>query len=196
MGQRAIKRHLAAGTRGIISWCPLATVPLVHEQYGIIKHCHQVVEFRLFQSGKKIGRFYQRADRTFGIDCPVKTFKPEVPPAYHSQDIASLYRNHHHTGFKVALAYGGTDYEKQRRTIQEGIDILIGTPGRIIDMEADYFENAWRVCCFGGFLFGREAVRRMQPKGSGTLLYTGASASLRGRAMFGAFNSSKAAYGM
>ncbi len=38
-----------------------------------------------------------------------------------------------HTGFKVGLAYGGTDYEKQRRTIEEGIDILIGTPGRIID---------------------------------------------------------------
>ena len=67
------------------------------------------------------------------------------------------------------------------------------TPGKIIDMEADYFENSWRVCCFGGFLFGREAVRRMKPKGGGTLLFTGASASLRGRAMFGAFNSSKAA---
>ncbi len=66
------------------------------------------------------------------------------------------------------------------------------TPGRIIDMEADYFENAWRVCCFGGFLFGREAVRRMQPRGAGTILYTGASASLRGRAFFGAFNSAKA----
>lgn len=38
-----------------------------------------------------------------------------------------------HTGFKVGLAFGGTDYEKQRRTIQDGIDILIGTPGRIID---------------------------------------------------------------
>jgi ATP-dependent RNA helicase RhlB len=38
-----------------------------------------------------------------------------------------------HTGLKIALAYGGTGYEQQRRTIQEGIDILIGTPGRIID---------------------------------------------------------------
>jgi ATP-dependent RNA helicase RhlB len=38
-----------------------------------------------------------------------------------------------HTGFKVALAFGGTDYEKQRRTIEGGIDILVGTPGRIID---------------------------------------------------------------
>ena len=38
-----------------------------------------------------------------------------------------------HTGFKIGLAYGGTDYEKQRRTIEDGIDLLIGTPGRIID---------------------------------------------------------------
>lgn len=66
------------------------------------------------------------------------------------------------------------------------------TPGRIIDMDAAYFEKSWRVVCFGGFLFGREAVRRMVPKGAGTLLFTGASASLRGRAGYGAFNSSKA----
>ena len=66
------------------------------------------------------------------------------------------------------------------------------TPGRIIDMEADYFENAWRTGCLGGFLFGREAVRRMQDKG-GSLLFTGASASMRGRPGFGAFNSSKSA---
>jgi len=38
-----------------------------------------------------------------------------------------------HTGLKIALAYGGTGYEKQRQTIESGIDILIGTPGRIID---------------------------------------------------------------
>jgi NAD(P)-dependent dehydrogenase (short-subunit alcohol dehydrogenase family) len=67
------------------------------------------------------------------------------------------------------------------------------TPGRIEHMEADYFEQSWRVCCFGGFLFGREAIRRMKPLGGGTLLFTGASASLRGRANFGAFNSSKGA---
>jgi NAD(P)-dependent dehydrogenase (short-subunit alcohol dehydrogenase family) len=66
------------------------------------------------------------------------------------------------------------------------------TAGKIIDMTADYFEQSWRVVCFGGFLFAREAVRRMVPKGAGTLLFTGASASLRGRSGYGAFNSSKA----
>ena len=38
-----------------------------------------------------------------------------------------------HTGLIVGLAFGGTDYEKQRAHIQSGIDILVGTPGRIID---------------------------------------------------------------
>src|SRR5246127_5332529 len=38
-----------------------------------------------------------------------------------------------HTGFKQAVVYGGVDYEKQRRQLEEGVDILIGTPGRLID---------------------------------------------------------------
>lgn len=38
-----------------------------------------------------------------------------------------------HTGLSIGLAYGGTDYDKQRRILQEGVDVLIGTPGRIID---------------------------------------------------------------
>ena len=66
------------------------------------------------------------------------------------------------------------------------------TPGRIIDMEADYFEKSWKICCFGGFLFARAALKQLRGAG-GTLLFTGASASMRGRAGFGAFNSSKAA---
>ncbi len=38
-----------------------------------------------------------------------------------------------HTGCKIGLAFGGTGYEQQRNTISAGIDVLIGTPGRIID---------------------------------------------------------------
>ena len=38
-----------------------------------------------------------------------------------------------HTGFKIGLAFGGTDYEKQRKILEDGVDLLIGTPGRIID---------------------------------------------------------------
>ena len=38
-----------------------------------------------------------------------------------------------HTGLKLALAYGGTGYDEQRDRIAAGVDILIGTPGRLID---------------------------------------------------------------
>ncbi|HKE45689.1 MAG TPA: DEAD/DEAH box helicase [Steroidobacteraceae bacterium] len=37
------------------------------------------------------------------------------------------------TGLTLGLAFGGTDYEKQRRTLEQGVDVLIGTPGRTID---------------------------------------------------------------
>jgi ATP-dependent RNA helicase RhlB len=37
------------------------------------------------------------------------------------------------TGLRFGLAYGGVDYEKQRKCLEDGVDVLIGTPGRIID---------------------------------------------------------------
>jgi ATP-dependent RNA helicase RhlB len=40
---------------------------------------------------------------------------------------------HKHTGLKLACVYGGVDYDKQRRQFENGVDVLIGTPGRIID---------------------------------------------------------------
>ena len=82
--------------------------------------------------------------------------------------------------------------------IGDGLELAIynagnNTPGRLVDMDADYFHNSWRVICFGAFLFGRAALRRMVAAGGGSILFTGASASLRGRPGFGAFNSAKAA---
>ena len=65
-------------------------------------------------------------------------------------------------------------------------------PGPIADMESRYFERSLDVGVYGAFLFGREAVRRLR-NGGGTLIFTGASASLRGRANYGAFNASKGA---
>ena len=47
-----------------------------------------------------------------------------------AEDCKKLGKN---TGLKFALAYGGTGYDKQQKAIEQGTDILIGTPGRIID---------------------------------------------------------------
>jgi NAD(P)-dependent dehydrogenase (short-subunit alcohol dehydrogenase family) len=63
----------------------------------------------------------------------------------------------------------------------------------LLDLTAEDFETFWRQNAFGGFLVGREAVRRMLPKGKGTVLFTGATASLRARPPFTGFASAKAA---
>jgi NAD(P)-dependent dehydrogenase (short-subunit alcohol dehydrogenase family) len=63
--------------------------------------------------------------------------------------------------------------------------------GSILDTPADTFEKLWRLGCYAGFLFAREAARRMLPRGRGTILFTGATASLRGSAQFAAFAAAK-----
>jgi len=57
----------------------------------------------------------------------------------------------------------------------------------ILELTAEDVAQAWRGACFGGFLVGREAARRMVPRGSGTILFTGATASLKGYAGSAAF---------
>jgi NAD(P)-dependent dehydrogenase (short-subunit alcohol dehydrogenase family) len=49
----------------------------------------------------------------------------------------------------------------------------------------------WRTNCQAGFLVGQAAARRMAPRGKGTIIFTGATASLRGGANFAAFASAK-----
>lgn len=60
------------------------------------------------------------------------------------------------------------------------------------ELSAEMFEDFWRVGCFGGFLVGREAARRLVALGRGTILFTGASGSLRGKPGFAHFAAAKA----
>ena len=61
----------------------------------------------------------------------------------------------------------------------------------ILDTPADMFDKVWRLGCYAGFLVGREAARHMAPRGQGTILFTGATASVRGSAQFAAFAAAK-----
>lgn len=76
------------------------------------------------------------------------------------------------------------------------IDVAIFNAGAmfrapVVDTPAEMFEKAWRLGCYAGFIFGREAARRMLARGRGTILFTGATASLRGGAQFAAFAAAK-----
>jgi NAD(P)-dependent dehydrogenase (short-subunit alcohol dehydrogenase family) len=61
----------------------------------------------------------------------------------------------------------------------------------ISDTTARVYFKVWEMGCFAGFLTGREAARRMEPRGRGTILFTGATASVRGREGFSAFSGAK-----
>lgn len=63
----------------------------------------------------------------------------------------------------------------------------------ILDTTAQKYFKVWEMCAMAGFLAGREAARVMLPRGRGTVLFTGATASLRGGAGFAAFAGGKAA---
>ena len=61
----------------------------------------------------------------------------------------------------------------------------------IRDTTSRVFTKVWEMACFAGFIAGREAARVMVPRGRGTILFTGATASVRGSAGFSAFASAK-----
>ncbi|MEC7674405.1 MAG: SDR family NAD(P)-dependent oxidoreductase, partial [Pseudomonadota bacterium] len=65
------------------------------------------------------------------------------------------------------------------------------SPMSILDETARRYFKIWELACMGGFLNGREVAKRMVKRGRGTMLFTGASASLRGRANFAAFAGGK-----
>jgi len=95
-----------------------------------------------------------------------------------------------HCGFEIALAYGGIDYEKQRKTLQQGVDILIGTPGRLIDyfkqkvydlrhIEVLVLDEADRMFDLGFIKDIRFLLRRLPPRDQRQCLMFSATLSYR-----------------
>ncbi len=61
----------------------------------------------------------------------------------------------------------------------------------IRETTARVYFKVWEMACFGGFLMGREAAKVMVPRGRGSILFTGATASIRGRDGYAAFSGAK-----
>ena len=61
----------------------------------------------------------------------------------------------------------------------------------LLETTEKLFFKAWELACYAGFLVGREAARTMLLRGRGTILFTGATASIRGGKGFAAFSSAK-----
>jgi len=101
----------------------------------------------------------------------------------------------------------GTDARKEDEVdaLFDDIEARIGTievfvfniganvPSSVLEETARKYHKIWEMACFAGFLTARKAARCMAPHGKGTMLFTGATASLRGAANFSAFAGAKAA---
>lgn len=61
----------------------------------------------------------------------------------------------------------------------------------MLDMDAEFFESVWRTNCFGAFLTGREAARRMVARGGGAILFTGSISGMIARPKLAAYASAK-----
>jgi len=94
------------------------------------------------------------------------------------------------TGLKLGLAYGGVDYEKQRKVLEGGVDILIGTPGRMIDffkqhvfkldqIEVMVLDEADRMFDLGFIKDIRYVLRRIPPREQRQCLLFSATLSYR-----------------
>ena len=70
-------------------------------------------------------------------------------------------------------------------------NIGANVPSPIVEETARKYYKIWEMAAFAGFLTAREVARRMLARGRGTMLFTGATASLRGAANFGAFAGAK-----
>ena len=79
-----------------------------------------------------------------------------------------------HAGFRLAVVFGGTGYEEQRRRLREGVDVLVGTPGRLIDyykqriydlrgIQVAVIDEADRMFDLGFIRDVRYLLRRMPP---------------------------------
>ena len=102
----------------------------------------------------------------------------------------------------IPIVVDATDENQIKNMIKNigpGLDFAVynvgnSRPGKIVEMDANYFRESWESGCFGGFLFAKEVIKTfLLEKTAGTLIFTGASASLRGKSNFGAFNSAKGA---
>ncbi len=65
-------------------------------------------------------------------------------------------------------------------------------PAPLLETDSETFINLWQNNCLGGFLFGKQAITTMKKRQQGTLIFTGATSSLRGKPPFTAFGAAKA----
>lgn len=130
---------------------------------------------KVFVAGRsrdKISLVAEEIERQGGLAIPI------VADATCEQDIERLFKAVFSTGDSLEIA-------------AYNVDQIASAP--LLKTDVEMFTRLWQQNSLGAFLFGREAVRYMLPQRSGSLFFTGATASRRAKPPFTAFAAAKAA---
>ena len=108
--------------------------------------------------------------------------------ARNASTVASLAEARHYAADTTDAASVASLFAKIHKELGP-VEVLVYNAGAfqmgsILDLSPEDFERCWRANCLGGFLCAREVARGMVDRGHGTILLTGATASLRGSANF------------
>ena len=106
---------------------------------------------------------------------------------------AAVARRFARGGYRVCMAR--RDAGKSRRVLEELTVCLFNAGSNVnkplLETTEKQFFKVWELACYAGFLVGREAARHMLKRGRGSILFTGATASMRGGRGFAAFAAAK-----
>lgn len=140
------------------------------------------------------GAIARRFAREGYVACPVRRHADKLGPL-----VAEIERAGHEVRpFGVdardedQMAALVADIEREIGPIEVAV-FNIGANVRfpIDDLTSRVYRKVWEMACFAGFLMGREVARPMARRGRGTIIFTGATASLRGGSGFAAFAGAK-----
>lgn len=118
-------------------------------------------------------------------------------------DLQPLVASVEAIGGSITAIHSDARDEEQVKGLMDRIEADIGPLGvvvfnvggnvrhPILETTSRVYRKVWEMCAFAGFLVGREAARRMLERGEGTILFTGATASLRGAGGYSAFAGGK-----
>ncbi|KZL15434.1 Gluconate 5-dehydrogenase [Pseudovibrio axinellae] len=144
-------------------------------------------------TGAAIGRAFAREGLT---SCLVR--RPR-----HAQSLEALAQSIRDEGFKAVAMPADARVEEEVIKLVETIESSVGplevavfniganVQFSITETTARVYQKVWEMACFAGFLMGREVAKRMLERGRGTIIFTGATASMRGRANLSAFAGAK-----
>ena len=101
---------------------------------------------------------------------------PIIADATNEQQVCALFERANNNGYRLELAVFN-------------VDSISSAP--LLETDIEQFTQLWQQNCLGGLIFGKEAIFQLCTHKQGTVIYTGATASLRAKPPFTAFSSAK-----